>query len=102
MVVYINFTRNIATCSCTIIVLFSHVNVNLFFQIEYVSGDLQLLTYKAACASYMYGREFSYVAKAYSHLAKENDEELLLFLDGQRGNSLGIYQNFQKKLTHIT
>ncbi|KAL5132504.1 hypothetical protein HKD37_12G035161 [Glycine soja] len=68
---------------------------------EINTGDLQLLTYKAACASYMYGREFSYVAKAYSHLEKEDDKELLLFLDEHRGNSFGIYQKFQKKFTHI-
>ncbi|XP_047158115.1 uncharacterized protein LOC124828782 [Vigna umbellata] len=65
---------------------------------EIESGDLQLLTCKAACASYMYGREFSYVEKAYSHLEKENDKELLSFLDKHRGNSLGIYKKFRKKL----
>ncbi|XP_017424807.2 uncharacterized protein LOC108333857 [Vigna angularis] len=81
---------------------------------EIESGDLQLLTCKAACASYMYGREFSYVEKAYSHLekendkellsfldkhrGKENDKELLSFLDKHRGNSLGIYKKFRKKL----
>ncbi|ESW21412.1 hypothetical protein PHAVU_005G068700 [Phaseolus vulgaris] len=67
---------------------------------EIESGDLQLLTCKAACASYMYGREFSYVEKAFSHLEKENDKELLLFLDEHRGNSLGIYKKIRKKL-HI-
>ncbi|XP_014498820.1 uncharacterized protein LOC106759939 [Vigna radiata var. radiata] len=65
---------------------------------EIESGDLQLLTCKAACASYMYGREFSYVEKAYSHLEKENDKELLSFLDKHRRNSLGIYKKFRKKL----
>ncbi|TKY49144.1 hypothetical protein E2542_SST26570 [Spatholobus suberectus] len=69
---------------------------------EIEAGDLQLLAYKAACASYMYGREFSYVAKACFHLEKENDKELLLLLDEHRGNSFGIYQKFQKKFTHIT
>ncbi|RDY02384.1 hypothetical protein CR513_14158, partial [Mucuna pruriens] len=69
---------------------------------EIEAGDVQLLTYKAACASYMYGGEFSYVAKAYSHLEKENDKELLLFLDEHRGNSFGIYQKFQKKFTYRT
>ncbi|KAK7335107.1 hypothetical protein VNO80_26878 [Phaseolus coccineus] len=65
---------------------------------EIKSGDLQLLTCKAACASYMYGREFSYVEKVFSHLEKENDKELLLFLDEHRGNSLGIYKKIRKKL----
>lgn len=46
----------------------------------------------------MYGREFSYVEKAYSHLEKENDKELLSFLDKHRRNSLGIYKKFRKKL----
>ncbi|KAG4383148.1 hypothetical protein GLYMA_13G009900v4 [Glycine max] len=68
---------------------------------EIEAGDLQLLTYKAACASYMYGWEYSYVTKAYSHLEKENGNELLLFLDEYRGNSFGIYQKFQKKFTHF-
>jgi len=48
----------------------------------------------------MYGREFSYVEKAYSHLEKESDKELLFFLDEHRGNSLGIYKKFRKK-SHI-
>ncbi|XP_057435132.1 uncharacterized protein LOC130727876 [Lotus japonicus] len=55
------------------------------------TGDLQLLTYKAACASYMYGQEISYVSKAYSHLEKENYKDLLLFLNEQKGNSFGFY-----------
>nr|KYP35376.1 hypothetical protein KK1_043594 [Cajanus cajan] len=67
-------------------------------QSEIEAGDLQLVTYKAACASYMYGREFNYVAKAYSHLEKENDKELLLFLDEHMGSSFGIYKNFKRNL----
>ncbi|XP_019443903.1 PREDICTED: uncharacterized protein LOC109348123 [Lupinus angustifolius] len=63
-------------------------------------GDLQLLTYKAACASYMYGHAFNYVVKAYSHIEKENDKDLLLFLDEHRRNSFGFYQ--QKKATCMT
>lgn len=54
---------------------------NSKFESNIKTGNLQLLTYKAACASYMYGQEFSYVVKAYSHLQKENDNDLLLFLD---------------------
>ncbi|KAL2331387.1 hypothetical protein Fmac_018968 [Flemingia macrophylla] len=69
---------------------------------EIEAGNLQLLAYKAACASYMYGREFSYVVKTYSHLEKENDKELLLFLNEHMGSSFGIYKNFRKKFTHIT
>ena len=53
----------------TLLFYFSHVN--LFYQNLYGTGDLQLLTYKAACASYMYGQEFNYVAKAYFYLEKK-------------------------------
>ncbi|XP_061358213.1 uncharacterized protein LOC133302456 isoform X2 [Gastrolobium bilobum] len=69
---------------------------------EIEAGDLQLLAYKAACASYMYGQEFSYVAKAYSHLEKENDKDLLLFLDEHKKKSFGFYKKFQKKAIYIT
>ncbi|KAK7244219.1 hypothetical protein RIF29_39038 [Crotalaria pallida] len=65
---------------------------------EIQTGDLQLLTYKAACASYMYGQTFNYVVKAYSHIEKENDKNLLLFLDEHRRNSFGFYQQLQKKV----
>ncbi|KAJ7981793.1 TAF RNA polymerase I subunit A [Quillaja saponaria] len=58
---------------------------------EIAAGDLQLLTYKAACASHMYGEEFDYVVKAYSHVKKENDRELLLFLEMHMQNSIGFY-----------
>uniref|UniRef100_A0A3Q7XHK2 Uncharacterized protein LOC101507338 n=2 Tax=Cicer arietinum TaxID=3827 RepID=A0A3Q7XHK2_CICAR len=71
---------------------------NSKFESSIGTGDLQLLTYKAACASYMYGREFSYVMKAYSHLEKENDMDLLLFLDEHKRNSYRIYEKFQTKL----
>ncbi|KAE8124759.1 hypothetical protein FH972_019615 [Carpinus fangiana] len=60
---------------------------------EIVAGDLQLLTYKAACASHMYGREFNYVVEAYNCLEKENDRDLFLFLQTHRQNSIGIYSN---------
>ena len=63
----------------------------------YVAGDLQLLAYKAACASHMYGQEFHYVVKAHSHLEKENDRNLLSFLDLQRQISIGLHQKFQQK-----
>lgn len=61
---------------------------------EIAAGDLQLLTYKAACASHMYGREFNYVAEAYNCLEKENDRDLFLFLQTNMHNSIGIYSNF--------
>ncbi|KAM3694724.1 hypothetical protein ACJW31_07G077200 [Castanea mollissima] len=61
---------------------------------EIAAGDLQLLTYKAACASHMYGEEFNYVVEAHNCLGKENDRDLLLFLQTHMENSIGIYTNF--------
>lgn len=69
---------------------------NSKFESNIKTGDLQLLTWKAACASYMYGQEFSYVVKAYSHLQKENDNDLLRFLDEHKRNSYGIYNKNRK------
>ncbi|KAK4258377.1 hypothetical protein QN277_007833 [Acacia crassicarpa] len=60
---------------------------------EIEAGDLQLLTYKAACASYMYGKKFRYVMDASYHL-KENDKDLLKVLDDHRRNSYGFYKEF--------
>ncbi|XP_028803130.1 uncharacterized protein LOC114758266 [Neltuma alba] len=54
-------------------------------------GDLQLLAYKAACASHMYGKEFHYVVGAYSHLEK-NDQDLLRILKHHRRNSYRLYE----------
>ncbi|GAY59701.1 hypothetical protein CUMW_196550 [Citrus unshiu] len=45
---------------------------------DIATGDLQLLTYKAACASHMYGQEFHYVVKAYTSLQDENDRDLFI------------------------
>ncbi|XP_028755527.1 uncharacterized protein LOC114742677 [Neltuma alba] len=60
---------------------------------EIQAGDLQLLTYKAACASYIYGREFPYVVKAHSHLEEQNEKDLLSLLDNHRYSSYGFYKN---------
>ncbi|XP_054812382.1 uncharacterized protein LOC129313375 [Prosopis cineraria] len=61
---------------------------------EIQAGDLQLLTYKAACASYIYGREIPYVVKSYSHLEKQDEKDLLGFLDNHSHNSYGFYKKF--------
>ncbi|KAF7843635.1 uncharacterized protein G2W53_000540 [Senna tora] len=61
---------------------------------EIEAGDKQLLTYKAASASYMYGKEFQYVVKAYSHLQKENDEDLICFLNKHKHNSQVLFGSF--------
>ncbi|CAI8593190.1 unnamed protein product [Vicia faba] len=70
---------------------------NSKFELNIKTGDLQSLTYKAACAMYMYGQEFSYVVKAYSHLERENEKDLLLFLAEHKRNSYGIYNKNSKK-----
>lgn len=69
-------------------------STKISFLLLFATGDLQLLTYKAACASHMYGREFNYVAEAYNCLEKENDRDLFLFLQTNMHNSIGIYSNF--------
>ncbi|MED6207780.1 hypothetical protein PIB30_038786 [Stylosanthes scabra] len=67
-----------------------------------VEGDLQLLTYKAACASYMYGQDCPYVVKAYFVLENENDKDLLLILGEHTRNSFVFYQQFQNELKYMT
>ncbi|KAI3466075.1 hypothetical protein Pfo_022738 [Paulownia fortunei] len=58
---------------------------------DIASGDLKLLTYKAAAASHIYGRHFKYVVKATECLEKENDMELYSFLQTHILNSVGFY-----------
>lgn len=58
------------------------------FKFLAAAGDLLLLTYKAACASHMYGEEFNYVVEAHNCLGKENDRDLLLFLQTHMENSI--------------
>ncbi|KAK4387110.1 hypothetical protein Sango_2581600 [Sesamum angolense] len=55
------------------------------------SGDLTLLTYKAAAASHIYGRHFEYVVKTTEIIEKENDMELYSFLQTHILNSVGFY-----------
>lgn len=63
---------------------------------EIDAGDWQLLTYKAACASHMYGQDFGYVAKAYTCIQKENNRDLSMFLRQHRQNSIGFYSQHQR------
>ncbi|KAJ6375290.1 hypothetical protein OIU77_000303 [Salix suchowensis] len=63
---------------------------------EIDAGDWQLLTYKAACASHMYGQDFGYVAKAYTCIQKENNRDLSMFLRQHRQNSIGFYSHHQR------
>ncbi|KAL0406760.1 UNVERIFIED_CONTAM: hypothetical protein Slati_3989900 [Sesamum latifolium] len=55
------------------------------------SGDLKLLTYKAAAASHIYGRHFKYVVKTTEIIEKEDDMELYSFLQTHILNSVGFY-----------
>ncbi|KAL1350076.1 uncharacterized protein [Arachis hypogaea] len=80
-------------CRSWLLTHFSHRQLN-----SDVEGDLQLLTYKAACASHMYGQDFHYVSKAYFVLENEINKDLLLILGEHRQNSFEFYQQFQNKL----
>ncbi|KAL7143389.1 hypothetical protein ABFS83_08G187800 [Erythranthe nasuta] len=54
------------------------------------SGDLKLLTYKAAAASHIYGRHFDYVVKATECIEQKNDMELYSLLQTHILNSVGF------------
>lgn len=62
---------------------------------EIQAGDLQLLAYKAASASHMYGHEVEYVAKACVYL-EDKDRDLFLVLQRHMQNCVGFYSNFSK------
>ncbi|KAL9668800.1 hypothetical protein QQ045_006340 [Rhodiola kirilowii] len=66
-------------------------------QEEIATGNLELLTYKAACASHMYGCEFEYVQNVHSFLARHEEKELLHFLQMHRQHSIGLYLNLVQK-----
>ncbi|CAH9104402.1 unnamed protein product [Cuscuta epithymum] len=55
------------------------------------SGDTELLTYKAAAACHLYGRDFGYVVQAKEFLEKENNMDMLLTLNRHVHNSAGFY-----------
>ncbi|KAJ4834154.1 hypothetical protein Tsubulata_008129 [Turnera subulata] len=57
----------------------------------------ELITYKAACASHMFGRESEYVAKAYSYLKTRNNRELSSFLQEHMHNSIGFALNSERR-----
>lgn len=60
-----------------------------------MTGDLELLTYKAASASHMYGPEFEYVVKGYRRL-EDRDNDLFLYLQMHMQNSVGFYPDSNK------
>ncbi|XP_073058267.1 uncharacterized protein [Primulina eburnea] len=58
---------------------------------DMTSGDPQRLTYKAAAASHIYGRDVRYVAKTIEYLEKEADMEMYAVLQTHVLNSVGFY-----------
>ncbi|WCJ32261.1 hypothetical protein M5689_013699 [Euphorbia peplus] len=64
---------------------------------EMASGDMQLPTYKAACAAHMYGPGFDYVVKAYACLEKEKNRDLFTLLQLHMKTSTGFYSNCQAR-----
>ncbi|XP_010432540.1 PREDICTED: uncharacterized protein LOC104716794 isoform X2 [Camelina sativa] len=57
-------------------------------------GDWEMMSYKAACASHIYGRDFGYVTKVYEQLKNGNNREFFNFLREHRRNWNKIY-NFE-------
>ncbi|KAJ0047237.1 hypothetical protein Pint_04808 [Pistacia integerrima] len=62
---------------------------------EIAAGDLQLLTYKASCASHMYGQKLNYVVKVYAYLEKANDRDLFMFLQTHIHNAISLTSNYK-------
>ncbi|XP_043807080.1 uncharacterized protein LOC110601133 isoform X2 [Manihot esculenta] len=73
-----------------------HFSKNLLAS-EMAAGDVELLTYKAACASHMYGSHFDYVVEAYTCLEKRNNRDLLMLLQIHMQNSIGLNLYFQRR-----
>ncbi|XP_060209297.1 uncharacterized protein LOC132636448 isoform X1 [Lycium barbarum] len=64
---------------------------------DIASGDWELLTYKAAAACYLYGREFIYVVKVRECLEEEpNNKNMSSILQMHANNCTGFYFNVQK------
>ncbi|VYS48957.1 unnamed protein product [Arabidopsis thaliana] len=59
-----------------------------------LTGDWEMMTYKATCASYIYGREFGYATKVYELLKSSNKREFFKFLREHRVNGNKMY-NFE-------
>ncbi|KAL1553519.1 hypothetical protein AAHA92_14183 [Salvia divinorum] len=57
---------------------------------EIASGDLKLLSSKAAAASHIYGRHFKYVVKTTETVDKQDNMELYSFLQSHLQNSVGF------------
>lgn len=86
-------------------VLLKYLGFNLMIELclnfLILLGDLQLMSYKAACASHLYGQEMEYVVRVCSYVnehEKEHDRtQTLLFLRTHMQNSVGFFSNFVRK-----
>ncbi|KAK1389283.1 TAF RNA polymerase I subunit A [Heracleum sosnowskyi] len=66
---------------------------------EFEAGDMQLLTYKAASACHLYGRDFEYVRKVLDRLEKDkNNSDMFSFLQFHMQNSVGFYQKSKRNI----
>lgn len=64
---------------------------------EIAAGDFELVTYKAASASHLYGHENEYVVKASTCLKTGKNRDMFSFLELHMQNSVGFYSKFDKK-----
>lgn len=63
------------------------------------TGDLQLLTYKAASACHLYGRDFEYVRKVLDCLEKDRENsDMFSFLLIHIRNSVGFYHKSKRNI----
>ncbi|VFR00998.1 unnamed protein product [Cuscuta campestris] len=65
---------------------------------DIASGDLELLTYKAAASCHLYGREFGYVVQVSEFLKNTNNTDMLFILNRHVHNSAGFYLNLDRKM----
>jgi hypothetical protein len=63
---------------------------------DITTGNAELLTYKAAAASHLYGRDNEYVVKAFDKLVNDKNEEMSSFLEIHMQNSVGLCTFFIK------
>ncbi|KAF8402415.1 hypothetical protein HHK36_013370 [Tetracentron sinense] len=63
---------------------------------EMEAGELQLLTFKASCASHLYGPEFEYVVNVHTCLKKEENKDRFLFLKMHIQNSIRLHENLNR------
>ncbi|KAK9688832.1 hypothetical protein RND81_09G014200 [Saponaria officinalis] len=63
---------------------------------EIEKGEWELMAYKAACASHIYGNDFDYVVKVHAAV-KKYDDAFLSFLRTHMRDSLGFFSNLVKQ-----